>query len=164
MPPDRKKNLLSDYQRHLLQDEGFSKPPPKLVPNLCNKTNFIIHYHNLRLYLELRLCLTNVDRVLSFDQLPWLKNYINFNTRQRTAAKNDFEKDFFKLMSNAVFGKFFICWFFLWLFVLMCLWIHSLHVKYLSLCFLFLCIASFIVAKISIFMFFVLMYWFIHSR
>ena len=40
-------NILSNYQCHLLQDEGFSKPSPKLVPNLHNKTNCIIHYHNL---------------------------------------------------------------------------------------------------------------------
>ena len=74
-----------------------------------NKTNYIIHYRSLKLYLELRLCVTNVHRVLLFHQSPWLKNYINFNTSQHAAAKNDFEKDFFKLMNNAVFGKSFIC-------------------------------------------------------
>ena len=67
-------NIISDYQHHLLQDEGFSKPPPKLIPNLRNKTNYIIDYRNLKLYLELGLHLTNVHRVLSFDQLTWLKN------------------------------------------------------------------------------------------
>ena len=61
-------NLLSDYQCHLLQDEGFSKPPPTLVPNLRNKTNYSIDYSNLKLYLELGLRLTNIHRVLSFDQ------------------------------------------------------------------------------------------------
>ena len=101
-------NILSEYQRHLLQDEGFRKPAPKLVTNLRNKTNYIIHYRNLKLYLELGLRLTNVHPVLLFDLSPWLKNYINFKTRQRKAAKNDLEKDFFKLMNNAVFGKSFI--------------------------------------------------------
>ena len=102
-------NILSDYQCHLLQDKGFSKPPPQLIPNLRNKTSYIIHYRNSKLYLKQAFCLTNVHCVLSFDQSPWLKNYINSNTRQRTAAKNDFEKDFFKLMNCAVFGKSFTC-------------------------------------------------------
>ena len=96
LAPERlqiEENILSDYQRHLLKDKGFSKPPPKLVPNLCNKTNCIIHCRNLKLSLELGLRLTNFHRVWSFDQSPWLKNYINFNTCQRTAAKNCFEKD-----------------------------------------------------------------------
>ena len=75
-------NILSVYQRHYLQDEGFNKPPPKLVLNLHNKTNYIIHYCNLKLYLELGFRLTNVHRVLLFYQSPWLKNYIRFNTRQ----------------------------------------------------------------------------------
>ena len=63
LAPERlqiEQNILNNYQRHLLQDEGISKPPPKLVPNLCNKTNYIIHYHNLKLYLKLGLDLTNV--------------------------------------------------------------------------------------------------------
>ena len=86
-------NILSDYQHHLLQDKGFNKPPPKRVPNLHSKTNYIIHYCNLKLYLERGLCLTNFHCVLSFDQSPWWKNYINFNIRQRATAKNDFERD-----------------------------------------------------------------------
>ena len=103
-------NIFSDYQHHLLQDEGFRKPPPKLVPNLSHKMNSVIHYSSLKLYLELELRLTIVHRVLLSDQSPLLKNYINFNTRQRTAVKNDFEKDIFKLMNNTVFFIFmFIC-------------------------------------------------------
>ena len=120
--PDRfriEENILSGYQRHLFKDEIISKPPHKLVPNLCSKTNHINHYCNLKLHLELGLHLTSAHRVLLFDQLLWLKNYINFNTRQPTAAKNDFEKDFFKLMNNVVFGKSFIC-----LFVLLYWFIH----------------------------------------
>ena len=65
--------------------------------------------------MELGLRLTNVHRVLLFNQSPWLKNHINFNTRQCTPAKNDFEKDFFKLMNNAVFGKSFIVYLFFYI-------------------------------------------------
>ena len=61
-------NILSNYQDHLLQDEGFIKPPPKLVLNLCNKLNYIIHYFNLKLNLKLGLPLSTVHHVLSFNQ------------------------------------------------------------------------------------------------
>ena len=88
----KEENILSDYQHHLLQDEGFSKPSPKLVPNLRNKTNCIIDYRNLKLHVELGLRLTNVHRDLPFNELPWLKNVINFSTCQRPASKNDLKK------------------------------------------------------------------------
>jgi hypothetical protein len=76
-----------------------------LIPNLNNKTKYVVHARNLQLYLSLGLELTKVHRVLSFDQTAWLKKYIDFNTSQRAIATSDFEKDFFKLMNNAIFGK-----------------------------------------------------------
>ena len=49
--------------------------------------------------------LDRIHRAIEFNQSPWLKTYIDFNTQLRMAATNDFEKDFFKLMNNSVFKK-----------------------------------------------------------
>ena len=70
----------------------------KLIPNLGNKTNYVVHYRNLQLYLSLEMKLTKIHRILKFNQCDWMKKYIDFNTRKRMNAANDFEKDFFKLM------------------------------------------------------------------
>ena len=77
----------------------------KLVPNLRDKKSYVIHIQALNQALQHGLRLDRIHRVIEFDQLPWLKTYIDFNTQLRTAATNDFEKDFFKLMNNLVFGK-----------------------------------------------------------
>ena len=77
----------------------------KLVPILRDKKNYVIHIQALNQALQHGLRLDRIHRVIEFDQLPWLKTYIDFNTQLRMAATNDFEKDFFKLMKNSVFGK-----------------------------------------------------------
>lgn len=77
----------------------------KLISNLHNKTKYVLHYRNLQLYLSLGLKLTNVHRVLEFDQSDYLSKYIEFNTKKRAESKNDFEKDLFKLFNNSIFGK-----------------------------------------------------------
>ena len=66
----------------------------KLIPNLGNKNNYVVHYRNLQLYLSLGMNLTKINRVLKFKQPDWMKKYIDFNTEKRMNDANDFEKDF----------------------------------------------------------------------
>ena len=67
----------------------------KLIPNLSNKTKYVLHYRNLQLYLSLRMTLIKIHRVLKFKQSDWMKKYIDFNTEKRKNATDDFEKYFF---------------------------------------------------------------------
>ena len=82
-----------------------SAPQRKLTPNLKDKKRYVVHYRNLKLYVQLGLEITKIRQVLTFKQSPWLKQYIDFNTRQRSLADSGFLKDFFNLMNNSVFGK-----------------------------------------------------------
>ena len=77
----------------------------KLVPNLMDKHKYIVHYRNLALYLKLGMKLKKVHGILEFNEKHWMKPYISLNTELRKKAKSAFEKDFYKLMNDSVFGK-----------------------------------------------------------
>ena len=77
----------------------------KLICHFKHRKNYVIHYRNLRQYLELGTKITAVHRGISFYQSPWMEPYFRKNTELRKCASNNFEKDFFKLMNNSVFGK-----------------------------------------------------------
>lgn len=99
-------NMLSPHSLELRKELCIKgRYSSKLIPNLGPKTKYVLHYRNLKYYLSHGLTLTKIHGGIEFTQSAWLKPYIDFNTEKRKLAQNDFEKDFFKLMNNAVFGK-----------------------------------------------------------
>ena len=77
----------------------------KLICSIEDKEKYVMHIRVLKQALNHGLVLRKVHRVIQFNQEDWLKPYIDMNTKLRKEAKNDFEKYFFKLMNNSVFGK-----------------------------------------------------------
>ena len=101
--PEKLHDLHNDYP--LAPERLIVNKVEKLIPNLNDKTKYVIHHETLKLYLSLGLKLTKIHRGITFEESAWLKPYIDLNTDLRAKANNDFEKDFFKLMNNSVFGK-----------------------------------------------------------
>ena len=86
---------MSNYCKKIVDEYGIKVDNiKKLIPNLGNKTNYVVSCRNLQLYLSLGMKLTKIHRVLKFKQSDWMKEYIDFNT-----------EDFFKLMINSVYDK-----------------------------------------------------------
>ena len=99
-------DMLSPYAKELKKKLGLKGgKDKKLVPNLGPKRHYILHFKTLQLYLRLGMKLKMIHRALEFTQSAYMATYINLNTRLRTQATNDPDKNLFKLMNNAVFGK-----------------------------------------------------------
>ena len=101
--PKNLHDLHGDYPQAPEQVEA--NKIDKLNPNLRNKEKYILYHENLKQYLSLGLKLTRIHRGIKFEESQWLEKYIALNTELRTAVTSEFEKDFFKLMNNSVFGK-----------------------------------------------------------
>jgi DNA polymerase type B, organellar and viral len=95
----RKHNDLPFLPENMIPPGGNHS---KLLTTFYTKKNYIVHHSALKQALEHGLKIVKVHRMLEFSQKPWLKQYIDANTRRRMEARNDFERDFFKLMNNAV--------------------------------------------------------------
>ena len=100
-------DMLSEYQKYLNDKLNikYNEKGKKLILDLLPKKNYKVYYKNLEYYIKLGLKVTKVHRILTFNEKPFLKEYIDLNTESRKNSKNDLEKDLFKLMNNAIFGK-----------------------------------------------------------
>ncbi|KYN30140.1 hypothetical protein ALC57_00402 [Trachymyrmex cornetzi] len=121
--PDSSTGYILEYPQRLhdrhtdlpfcpMRDKPPGKREDKLLatlydkqPTLYDKQRYVIHYRNLRQCTRHGLRVTKIPRVLQFAQFAWLRDYIELNTQFRTRAKNDFEKNLYELMNNAVIGK-----------------------------------------------------------
>ena len=98
--------ILTDYCKKFANKYGIKVGVvKKLIPNLGDKTNYVLHYRDLQLYLSLGMKLTKIHRVIKFKQSDWMKKYIDFDTEKRKNTSNCFENDFSKLMINSVYDK-----------------------------------------------------------
>ena len=98
--------MLSDYCKKIAGKYGIKVGDvKKLIPNSINKTNYVIHYRNLQLYLSLGMKLAKIHRVLRFKQSDWMKNISILTLKNKQMLLIVLKKGFFKLMINFVYGK-----------------------------------------------------------
>ena len=104
--PENKKinpDNFSDYMKEIKPDTYTQTK--KLICDWSDKKNYLVHYRMLKFYIRHGMIVDKIHNIISFKQSKWLEKYINFNTQKRNKAKNDFEKDFYKLLNNAFYGK-----------------------------------------------------------
>ena len=100
------KEWLSDYSLKIANAHNITTGTvKKLIPILMNKSNYVIHYRNLQQCLELEMKLKKIHIILKFKEKDWMKPYIDFNNQKRKEATNEADKNHFKLLNNAVYGK-----------------------------------------------------------
>ena len=93
----------NDYMKAIKPDTYIQNK--KLICDWSDKKNYLIHYRMLKFYVRHGMIVDKIHDIISPKQSRWLEQYINFNTQKRNQAVNDFEKDFYKLLNNAFYGK-----------------------------------------------------------
>ena len=104
-PVNKKTNpdKFSDYMKEIKPDTYIQTK--ELICDWSDKKNYLVHYRMLKFYLRHGMIVDKVHNIISFRQSRWLEKYIIFNTQKRNQAVDDFEKDFYKLLNNAFYGK-----------------------------------------------------------
>ena len=101
-------DMFSDFMNtfhEIVNSNKTYKPSQKLLLTQYDREHYIVHFAILKFYLAMGLTLNKVHRIIKYRQKPWLKEYIDFNSKQRALSTNTFDKDFYKLKNNALFGK-----------------------------------------------------------
>ena len=104
--PENKKinpDNFIDYMEEIKPDTYIQTK--KLICDWSDKKNYLIHYRMLKFYIRHGMIINKVHNIISFKQSKWLEKYISFNTQKRNMSKNDFERDVYKLLNNAFYGK-----------------------------------------------------------
>jgi hypothetical protein len=97
---------ISPYSARVLEENNVAfHPSTKLLATLRTKKGYVVHHRAMLCYLEHGLRVAAVHRVMQYEEEPWMAPYIEYNMRMRQEATTKFRQDFYKLMSNAVFGK-----------------------------------------------------------
>ena len=103
---DRPEFQDSEFMTNIGKELNITKGKvKKLIPNLFNKDNYVIHYRHLKLLVELGIEVIELHNVLEFRQERFLSDFIMFNTQKRSESKLTYEKDLFKLLNNSIYGK-----------------------------------------------------------
>ena len=103
--PDKKTIEVDDFSTYMINKPEKYKPTEKLIMDQTNKQRYFLHYRDLKFYQRHGIRIVKVHTVYKFKQSPWLAKYIKYNTEQRSKAKTEFEKHFYKLMNNSFYGK-----------------------------------------------------------
>jgi hypothetical protein len=99
------KEEMSEYGQEIINDLKHYTKTKKLVPNLNDKKKYIVHYRALQFYIKQGMVLRKIHRGIEFDQSPWMKPFMEELARSRALVTNDFEKNMYKLLGNANYGK-----------------------------------------------------------